>query len=55
MEKITIKKQIMDLLAQGHTKKEIAEKLNISTHSVKAYLISLVRNHYIDNDIFRTK
>ncbi len=45
MEKKTIRNQILDLSVQGVSKEEIALRLNISVHTVKAYILSLKREY----------
>ena len=48
MEK-TIRMQVLGLLNQGLSRKEIAKKLNISVHTVKSYIISLARENNLKN------
>ncbi|MGN0031125.1 MAG: LuxR C-terminal-related transcriptional regulator [Candidatus Gastranaerophilaceae bacterium] len=42
MEKTT-REQILELLSKDYDNKEIAARLNISVHTVKSYVFSLLR------------
>jgi DNA-binding NarL/FixJ family response regulator len=35
-------KQVIELIAEGYTNKEIAQKLNLSTHTVKSHVHNIL-------------
>ena len=49
---LTVKElEVLQLLALGHSNKEIAHKMNYSVHSVKTYLESVYRKFDVHNKI----
>ncbi len=42
---------VLEFIAQGYTNREIAEKISVSTHTVKAHVNSILRKFEVKNRV----